>query len=160
MTDQSSEKQAQQAAPSDDRRGKMIFLVVMIVAAAFIYLRIQRKGGELPDWPANLNIAFAQAKAEDRPVLLLLTALPPSLDARNLGAGSIRKGTQAIKEGRFITRLVQSKKSDPAKKYEVKDFPTLIIFAPDGRELDRRSGFVGEMDFKDFLKVAAKPVKR
>jgi len=159
MTDKNNDQQKQQASPSVDRRGKLIFLVVVIIVAVVIYLRIQRKGGELPDWPDDLNGAFIQAKAEGRPVLLLLTDIPPSLDSRNLGSVSIAKSELAIKEGKFITRLVQGTTSKPAMQYEVKEFPTLIIFAPDGREFGRNSGYLGLQEFRDFLKIASKPTE-
>ena len=159
MTDQNNDQQTQRSNSSSDRRGKLIFLAVVIIAATLIYLRIQRKGGELPDWPDDLGSAFTQAEAENRPVLLLLTATPPSKNARDLGSVSIAKSGPAIKEGKFITRLVQGTKSQPAKQYEVKDFPTLIIFSPDERELARRSGYVGLQDFRDLLKVVAKPAE-
>lgn len=157
MTDRNNDQQTQQAKPSEDRRGKLIFMSVIFIAAALIYLTIQRKGGELPNWPEDLGGAFKQAKDETRPVLLLLTTMPPSLDARKIGSISIKMNGPAIKEGRFITRLVRGRNSQPATKYEVKEFPTVIIFAPDGQELARRSGYIGQGDFRDMLKDATKP---
>jgi thiol-disulfide isomerase/thioredoxin len=128
-------------------RGKLIFLAVIIVAVALVYIS-QQSGAELPDWPDDLEAALIQAKKEDRKVLVFFAGSPPSTVARTMSTGTLKKNAKQIKRGKLITVLVQVRKTeDPAKKYGVQEYPTFLLLGSDGKELNRRVGFVGQSQF-------------
>jgi len=133
-------------------RGKLIFLGVIAVAFALVYMS-QRSGAELPDWPGGLPAALAKAKQEDRKVLVFFAGSPPSEDARRMSTTTISKNLKYIKEGKFITVLIQLKKSDElAKRYDIARLPTFLLLDAEGKVLNRRVGMVGEVAFnKGFL---------
>ena len=129
-------------------RGKLVFLAVVTVAVAVVYL-FQQSGAELPDWPNDLSEALTKAKREDRKVLVFFVANPPSTNARRMSTKTLKMNRKHIKEGKFITVLIQVKRTEePAKRYNIQEFPTFLLLDAQGKELNRRIGFVGEMAFR------------
>ena len=133
-------------------KGKLIFLAVIAVAVILVYLS-QRSDVALPDWPDDLPAALAQAKQEDRKVLVFFADRPPSAIARRMSTTTLKKNVGNIKKGKFITVLVQVKKTDELiKRYNVSRFPTFLVLDAEGKVLNRRVGLVGEVPFsKGFL---------
>ena len=147
MNQQASNDQPVGAKPRMDR-GKLIFLVIIASAMIAVYLS-QQSGAELPAWPGDLQAALKQAKQEDRRVLLFLAGNPPSQNARNMSTKTLRKNTGKIESEKFITVLIQGKKTDELfKRYNVLMLPTFLLLDAEGKVLNRRVGFVGEMPFK------------
>jgi len=135
-----------------DRRVKMGFLAAVIVAGAVVYLH-QRAGPALPDWGTDLPAALQQAQTENRPVLVFFLTSPPSTTARDMADKTLQRpqNRQAIEKGKFIRVKVTvgSMDSDVARKYALKALPTMMVLGPQGKELNRREGFIGELDFRN-----------
>jgi len=105
---------------------------------------------ELPDWPGDLSAALTKAKQEDRKVLVFFANNPPSTNARRMSTMTLSKNSKHIERGKFITVLIQTGKADdPAKQYSISDFPTFLLLDAQGKELNRRVGFVGEVAFRN-----------
>ena len=130
-------------------RGKLIFLALVAVAVILVYIS-QQSGVELPNWPDDLSAALAQAKQEDRKVLVFFANSPPSTNARRMSTATLNKNAGYIAKGKFIKVLIRIKKTDDlAKRYNVEDFPTFLLLDAQGQVLNRRVGFVGEVAFRN-----------
>ena len=128
-------------------RGKLIFLLIFVLAMIAVYIS-QRSGAELPDWPGDLQAALAQAKQENRRVLVFFAGDPPSKNARDMATKTLQKNAGPIKDGKFITVLIQGKKSDELfKRYKISKLPTFLLLDGEDKELNRRDGFVGQGAF-------------
>ncbi len=138
-------------------RGKLIFLAVIVVAVVLVYMS-QQSGAELPNWPGDLSKALAKAKREDKKVLVFFAGSPPSTIARQMSTTTLSKNNAHIRD-KFIAVLVQTKLSDDlAKRYNVSILPTFLLLDAQGKELNRRVGFVGEVAFRNgFLDCSEVP---
>ena len=96
-------------------------------------------------------------------VVAFFVSSPPSETAKTIQRRRIpkRDNQKALKEGNFITVVVSLEdglNSELAKKYEIKELPTLMVLKPDGTERNRHEGMIGEVNFRqDFLNY--KPTK-
>ena len=137
-----------------DRWVKIGFLAVLVVGGLAVYMR-QRHGPQLKDWGEDLPSALAQAQEEGRRVLLFAMSHPPSQIARRLAATTIRKNGKAIRQHNLILvkiTLSSSLQSGTARRYRIKKLPTMLLLDSKGNELNRREGFIGEVEFRrDFL---------
>lgn len=137
-----------------DRRTKIAFLVVMVVAAAFVYVLLQRRTPGF-NWPEDLDKALEQARTRQRNVLVFFTGSPKSDIAKQLIRKTLRKNAPMIAKQRVVkvnVSLDRELKSDLAARYKISSLPTFVLLSPEGKELNRREGFVGEGDFhKGFL---------
>jgi hypothetical protein len=151
MDQQDNNDQAAAAKRRKDK-GKFIFLAIISVVVILVYIS-QQSGVELPDWPGDLSAGLAQAKQEERKVLVFFASSPPSEDARSMSTATLRKNAKHIKSGKFITLLIQGKKTDEQfKRYNVTALPTFLLLDSEGKVLNRRVRFVGEVPFnKGFL---------
>jgi hypothetical protein len=151
MDQQDTHDQATAAKHRKDK-GKFIFLAIISVVVILVYMS-QRSGAELPDWPGDLSAGLAQAKQEERKVLVFFASTPPSTTARKMSTSTLGKNAKHIKSGKFITLLIQGKKTDELfKRYKVTVLPTFLLLDAEGKVLNRRFGLVGEVPFnKGFL---------
>lgn len=136
-----------------DRRTKIVFLVVLAVAAALVYVLLQRRTPGF-NWPEDLDKALEQARARQRNVLVFFTLSPKSATARRLIQTTLRKNVRTIAQQRVIKVNVSldTVNCDLAARYKISSLPTFVLLSPEGKELNRREGFVGEVDFhKGFL---------
>jgi thioredoxin-related protein len=78
---------------------------------------------------------------------------PPSTIARKMSTKTLRKNAKHIKSAKIITLLIQGKKTDELfKRYKVTVLPTFLLLDSEGKVLNRRVRFVGEVPFnKGFL---------
>ena len=152
MLDQTtmSTQQPNPSARGKDRWVKRIFLLATVAAVVAVYL-LQRSGPGMPDWPGDLPAVLVRAKAESRPVLVFFHSSPPSATAQRLATTTILKNAAAIRKGRFLTArvAVSGLGSDLARQYRLTELPTLILLDPSGKETNRRTGFVGEVPFRN-----------
>lgn len=103
---------------------------------------------EAPEgWSTDLKKAFAQAKKENKPVLVEFTGsdwCPPCIAMRK----NVFSKKEFIEEASKDFILVEldfpkgdkevAKKNEPfAEKYKIEGFPTVILFDPDGKEFTR-----------------------
>jgi len=150
----SEDKPAQQMSAKkkkSDKRVKIIFLLVLFAGVVTVWL-IQRRDLPLKGWSNDLKAAMKQAREEDRRVLAFFLSSPPSQTARDLQKITLRapENIEAIEKGKFIRVKVEtSLKSDFAMKYKITTLPTLVIFSPDGKELNRREGFLAQAEFPE-----------
>lgn len=135
-----------------DRRTKIVFLVVLAVAAALVYVLLQRRTPGF-NWPEDLDKALEQARTRPN-VLVFFTSSPKSLTARQLIQTTLRKNVRTIAQQRVVKVNVSldTVNCDLAARYKISSLPTFVLLSPEGKELNRREGFVGEVDFhKGFL---------
>jgi hypothetical protein len=148
MDQQDTHDQATAAKHRKDK-GKLIFLAIISVVVILVYMS-QRSGAELPDWPGDLSAGLAQAKQEERKVLVFFASSPPSTTARKMSTSTLKMNNKYIKSRKLITVLIQVKKTDElAKRYSIKKFPTFLLLDSEGKELNRRVGLVGEVPFRN-----------
>ncbi len=144
-----------------DRRVKIAFLAVAAIVGLCIYL-LQRKGPELKGWATNLDKAMKQARAQKQRVLVFFTGSPKSVPARRLIQKTLHKNAGAMAKERVIKvniSLDTGLKSGPAVRYKISSLPTFVLLSPEGKELNRREGFVGEVDFHSGFLDCSKVVK-
>ena len=151
-SDEAGQVQPASKSPGYERYIKWGFLLAIFVAATIVYFH-QRKGPpSLEEW-IPLDTAQAQAKAENRPILVLVTEDPPAQTTKDMLRTTLRRpeNKEAINKGRFIQArlVVESASSSLAAKYKITALPTMIILDADGKELNRRTGFIGEVAFRD-----------
>ena len=149
MTQSAKHRQSSQAGRSD-RWIKIGFLVVAVVIGIWIYTNLQNDT-LLKDWPEDLSAALADVKQTNRRVLVVFVGNPPNADAVRNADFALGKpqNKAAIQEGKFarVKVVVNSLNSDVARRYKLNRLPTMMILAPDGSELNRREGIVGEVPF-------------
>ncbi len=157
MTQSTKHRQSSQAGKSD-RWVKIGFLVVAVAVGIWIYMYLQNDT-LLKGWPEDLSAALADAKQTNRRVLVFFIGNPPNTDAVWMAGNTLDKSQNktAIEQGRFarVKVVVNSLDSDLARRYKLTRLPTMMILAPDGSELNRREGKVGEVPFlHGFLDMA------
>ncbi|MEP4077860.1 thioredoxin family protein [Haloferula sp.] len=101
----------------------------------------------LEGWSTDLDKAFKDAKAQDKPVLVEFTGsdwCPPCIMMRKK-VFSQKEFVSAASKDFILVELdfpngdpEVKKKNDPyAKKYKIEGFPTVILFDSDGDEFSR-----------------------
>ncbi len=137
-------------------KGKIIFALAI---AGLLVLAWKLSRGTPPnlDWPENFPQALQQAKAENRRVLVQVTASTPGENERKMNDQVLSKdeNVKAIEEGRFIlTKVIVLLTFDDAfsREHQIRKVPTWLILDSQGNELNRREGYIGEIAFrKGFL---------
>ncbi len=151
QTDHPAGEQVTKTKP--DHRAKVVFLIIALVIGGGILL-VQRKPPKLPaGWSEDLPAALKQARLENRRLMIVFMASPPSHIGRKMFDTTLskRENKKALEDGRFIPvrQLIKSTESETAKEYKVTRFPTTLILGPGGNELNRRERFIGEVPFRD-----------
>lgn len=143
-----------QPGPGRDRRAKLIFIAITVVAAVVVFY-VSRRGPPVPGWDDDLDAALKAAGKQERKVLVFFVPAGHSAEADQV-ARTIRKpdNVQATQQGNFVcVRVRTSVTSDLAGRYGLRHLPTLLILSPGGQELNRREGVVGEVEYRSqFLK--------
>ncbi len=144
---------AKPAAAKNDKRVKLVFLVVIVGVLAFLYWK-QTRGYEGVDWPTDLAAQKTTAAKEDRKLLVYFTASTPSDDDKRMAQVTLAKkeNRSEIEKGRFVLAKVVVKSDltdDVAREYKIKKLPTFLILDPKGKELNRREGLIGEVPFRN-----------
>lgn len=110
-------------------------------------------GPSLPvDFTADLPGAMRQAQAQGRNVLVVVYSRPPSEDYKTLALQRMSKprSREAMRRSNVI--VVRTTSGDAsARQFNVTTTPTLLLLGPDGREIRRHVGGIGETDFPLFL---------
>ena len=114
-------------------------------------------------WQPWSEAVFAQAKQEGRFVLLDLEALwchwCHVMDEQTYHDDAVMK---LIRERYIAVRVDQDARPDLSRRYEDYGWPATIVFAPDGKEIVKRSGYVPAQRFAALLAAIVKdptPVK-
>ena len=160
MTEQTDSSRTQADKARRERKVKIGFLAVVLIAAALIYLLKQRADPPEIDsqWPPLTDSVLAQAKSEGRPIVVFFVGDPVGDTTKRMLKTTLKQpgNRKALAEGRFIQasiKLELTLKSDKAVQYGIKKLPTMMVLRPDGKERIRKEGFIGEVDFREeFLK--------
>ncbi len=143
--------------PSKERWVKGAFLLITVVVVAAVIM-MQRSGPSLPGWGDDLKATLAQAGREDRRVLAFFLSDPPGAEARWLADNTLHTNRKAIEDSGILPVKVvldTALRSETARRYEIGELPTLMVLSPNGEELNRRAGRVGEVEFRrGFLDLA------
>lgn len=132
------------------RKHLILFVCIIIIAVAFVQY-LQRRGPRLEGWTDRLDAALNQGRRENRPLLVFFMGSVPGATARRLAGGTLEKSAnrEAIADGRFIkVKVMLSSASELAGRYKITELPTMVLLSPEGNELNRRSGFIGEVPFR------------
>lgn len=149
------------AKASGDKRVKVVFLGMLVLAAAGLYVK-QLQGARWDGSGRDLQRALDQASQENRNVLVLFTSSTKGELENRLIQGPLAKNkTQIQKSGVICAEapLSGGVNSEVAHKYRIHDIPTMLLLGPDGRELNRRDGTVAETDVPKLLLPKAKGEK-
>jgi len=148
--------------PGKNKKVAMAFLLVAIVGAGVIYCSHRELHAPLGWIDDDLPEAMRLAKQRSANVVVFFVAIPPSEAGRWLRDGTLSKepNTQALKDGNFVAvmvRVPRNRRSEIASEFDVTEFPTTLILSPEGEELNRREGKIGETDFRDSFLTEAMP---
>ena len=150
------------AKPRKNIKVALAFLLVAVMGAGVIYCS-HRELRAPPGWiDDDLPEAMRQAKEGDSNVVVLFVTKPPSETGRRLRDTTLSKeaNTQALTDGNFVAvmvRVPRSRRSEIASEFNVTEFPTTLILSPEGEELNRREGKIGETDFRNRFLAEAMP---
>lgn len=159
----SEEKQSTEAAEENsattvtaiakrEKRIKTILILLIVAAMVGVYF-YQQRGLTIKGWSEDLRAALAQAKQENRPVVIMFANKSQTPTARTLRKHINRPSNKkALEQGKYITVMVyldNAFDSDLAKKYKIESLPTLLLLNPDGTEHNRGVGNIGETPFRD-----------
>jgi len=135
-----------------NKAGKIVTVIVLIVAVAVVIILKQNKSGRDTATPGN-GVAGQQIPAEYRPDEITGKGLPVLID---LGAGQcipckmmapILEELKSEYESTLIVEFIDVwKKPDEATKYGIKLIPTQIFLDASGKELFRHEGFFSKED--------------
>ena len=148
--------------PGKNKKIALAFLLVAIIGAGVIYCSHRELRPPLGWIDDDLGEAMRLARQRSANVVVLFVAKPPSEAGRSLRDGTLSKGanTQALKDGNFVAVMVRvppSRRSEIAGEFGVTAFPTTLILSPEGEELNRREGKIGQTDFRNRFLGEAMP---
>lgn len=142
---------------SRDKRIKWAFVGLIVVAVVVVVMMQQSKTLGIKGWSGDLSQTLQTARAEDRPVLALFVRKPPSQTAKTIARHAIQPANvEAVEKGRFLPVVVTTDSNqEPATTYGIEEFPTLLVLSPQGKEVLRHEGLIGEVPFRqEFLEQA------
>lgn len=148
MTEQPVSPTAKRPA---DRRMKLVFLAILILAAVMIYW-FQRKPTRIAGWSIDFPSALAQAQQKNTRMLVLFTWSPPGVEDRRLIADTLQnpETLKVLNHLRYVqVHLGYSENKVLAESYNVRtqDLPVVLVLDAQGKELRRSSGFLREIEF-------------
>ena len=164
MAQDSATKSSPTKKPRSDRRIRLIFVAVIIVAMAVVYFQ-QRQPPELRGWGEDLDAGIAEAGRRNTKVLVFFTRSPPGYwDVRMIKEPFRWRPVLDVLERLNYVQVRQNLEdhSVAAEKYGVTEGPTMLLLDSRGKLLKKRSGFMrGETLCNDFLGVPmlASPAK-
>ena len=100
-------------------------------------------------WHSDVNIAWAQTKALNRPMLLLATT-DNCLYCEQLKQTTFAEPATLDELQRAFVLATVKASDQPSlmRKLQVDTFPTTVIVAPDGKVLDRIEGYMTAQKFR------------
>lgn len=105
-------------------------------------------------WLRDDRAAFAQARADERFVLLYLEAVwchwCHVMDQQSYADPAVR----ALLDAKYVPlRIDQDSRPDLANRYRAYGWPATIVFAPDGTEIVKRRGYIAPAQFARLLQA-------
>ncbi len=139
-----------------DRRVRRILCIILTLISTVC-------AAESITWQPWSEAVFEQARKENRFVLLDLEAVwchwCHVMDEQTYHDDAVMK---LIRERYIAVRVDQDARPDLSRRYEDYGWPATIVFAPDGKEIVKRSGYVPPQRFAALLAAIVKdptPVK-
>ena len=137
--------------------------LVRALLCAFLFIVSTLCAAQGIVWHPWSDAVFEQAKKENRFLLLDLEAVwchwCHVMDEQTYHDDAV---VNLIKERYIAVRVDQDARPDLSRRYEDYGWPATIVFAPDGAEIVKRSGFVAPQRFASLLAAIVKdptPVK-
>ena len=99
----------------------------------------------------DLDKALTRAKKRNHSLLVFFTGNPLHDDARKMLKTTLQQpaNMQAMKDDELIKAIViKDLDSDLARRYKVKSVPTMLLLSPNGKERNRREGFIEGTPFR------------
>ncbi|MFN3165440.1 MAG: thioredoxin family protein [Phycisphaeraceae bacterium] len=131
-----------------------VVVVAMVWAGAFAL----RGGGEAVDlkgWADGLEQGQAQAKAQDKPMVVMFTATWCGPCQTLKQQVLTRPEVDDVLKARFVPVKVDMSDAGPGDalvtRYDLKGWPTMIAMTPQGEEIRRIEGVVQTDTFLDWL---------
>ncbi len=160
--DQPKTEKTRATKTGTSRRGKSLFLVAVVFVAAFLYWH-QRREPHLPGWGSNFEEALAEAKAAQKPkVLIFFTTSPMGTLDRIMVKRVLRSSTRRVLEklGYPKVHLTTSSRRDLVERYGVRSTPAYVLVDPAGKLLKKQTGVLTDINFcTDFLETSINPPK-
>lgn len=146
-------------APRRDRLVRWGFVGLILVVVIVVFAMQQGRTLTIPGWGDDLAEALKQARQSGRRVVVLYVRTPPSDTAKSIRRHAEQPANvEALQAGRFLPVVVTTApEATGARDYEITAFPTLLILAPDGTELLRHEGLIGEVPFRQAFLEKAPP---
>jgi thioredoxin-related protein len=123
---------------------------------------MQRTGPKLGKaWSTDPARTIAAGKEDRRPVALFFRAAQlddttQSMISQCLNHEIVARQLVARNCLAAVAVIEQVSSSELAQAHRIESLPTLVVFSADGRESDRRSGYVGPAEVADMIAKAAK----
>ena len=123
--------------------------IILFVAAALAILNPSSLLAE------DYSSALKRAKAEDKAVVLYFSsAYCPYCVAMERDVLSDKEVARTMKQSLVLVRIDVEIRSDLARKYGVRGYPTTCLLEPSGKPLIKIPGYVEKRDFKVILDYA------
>ncbi len=137
----------------------LLILALTVLAVLVPFLFINSNGVDIITWRTDLDAAFTEAKAANKPLLLNFTAdwCPPCKAMKRM-VFSQAEVKESV-ETRFIPlRVDMTDRNEATKKlserFQIDPIPTYLIMTADGEERARTIGGMSAADFLAWLKQA------
>ncbi len=149
--------------------------ITSILTAAILILSLPLASTlQAAEWTSNYDAALKQAKLENKRVLIDFTGSDwcywcKKMEADVLSKDEFKKYADEqlilvildFPQNKAQSSELKNQNKKLSKAFDVDGFPTFVVLSPDGKEADRRSGYVrgGPQGFIQFLKVSEYTVK-
>lgn len=133
-----------------ERWVKRCFLLAILLAGIIVgYIQFR---GPMLGWSDDMDSALANARAEDRSVVVFVRSFPISATGKRMVLTTLSKSAnkKALENGKFLCVEIRLDRSSWwAKKYVVTRTPTMLLIAPDGEKFHKAEGMIGETEFRN-----------
>ncbi|MCH8147628.1 MAG: thioredoxin family protein [Planctomycetes bacterium] len=134
---------------------KPVWLLLLMLAASFMYLAVSSPSADLSDWGDDLDDALRESSKSGHPVLVAfyMPGCTPCriMDRTVLSHADVKRTLQDF----VPVRLDATVRTDLARRYEVQFTPTFAVVDSHGRLLSKCEGTLTIEEFVQFLKRAS-----
>lgn len=129
--------------PSDGRvriGWKRGLLVVLVVVGVWTVTDYRRRSAYSIDWSGDLSACLEQAKAQNKPVILLVHKKDCELTEIKEAEVFSTYAAYEWSQGGLPCRLIWQEHPDVVAKYKLVESPTLLVLNPEGEQVFRWDG--------------------